>query len=209
LKVFTEVKEQYPAISGVHLDMIRTPFPYSSSEVIDPSCSSFLSKADYENKIDRRSSATGSKVENVNDEPLKDGPVNIVRKFRAKINRDHSNMLLTAAVLSNQKISKSHGKQEWSSWLEDDLVDSVVTMSYSENMERFKREVDAAKEFGSDKIAIGVGAWLALNSPKLLKDQMEYVKDAGLSEVVLFSYGNLSNLKGENLYKTARDVVDD
>lgn len=213
LNLFLEVTSRYPDIDGIHLDMIRRPFPYSPNETIDKNCSEFLSIDEYQKKkiavdeLESRAMLGDSNSVEEESEDLVKGPTIVIKKFRRVFDRIFPQYKLTAAVLSNQQKAVKHANQNWPMWVEDALVDEVVTMLYTDDMHRFKREALEARDLGPEKVSIGVGAWLALNNPSLLTEQVKYVKEIGANGVVLFSHGNLAGEKGSVLYEKVNSVV--
>lgn len=83
--------------------------------------------------------------------------------------------------------------QDWISWLERGLVDSVTMMSYAKEtptFERYLRDIkNKTREFS--KINIGVGAYKMANLPQTFDEQFELCEQAGGRSCVVFHYGSL------------------
>ena len=80
-------------------------------------------------------------------------------------------------------------------------------MNYTTDFEKFKRESLEAKRVGGSKASIGIGAWLALENSNFLENQVSFLKKNDFPGVVLFSYGNLSNRRGDDLYRKVSSIV--
>lgn len=200
IKVFSEVASQYPSIDGLHLDMIRRPFPYSQVEKKSLDCTGFFPPFEEEEKNLISES-------DKNEIFKKTGTTRFVRKVKKVLDTMFPKLTFSTAVLSHQKTAISSAGQPWPLWIENRYVDYVVTMNYTDNQERFEKEVFDAISLGEDRISIGVGAWLAKNNPKLLEKQVKFVKDKNLKGVVLFSHGNLAEDGNEELYKSVTSVL--
>lgn len=198
--VFKELMQAYPHVEGLHLDMIRTPFPYAPNELRAENCTAFVSPTHL------------SSVQNANTERYEEayentGTTQLVKHVRDVIDDSYDHVQLSAAVLSNQKKAIDSAQQPWPLWVEKGYVDHIVTMNYTDNMERFERELLQAKELGEDKVSIGVGAWLAQNNPEVLKNQILLTKEHRMKGVVLFSHGNLALDSANQLYNLTRDML--
>jgi uncharacterized lipoprotein YddW (UPF0748 family) len=202
LNLFLEVYSTYPQIDGLHLDMIRNPFPYSASgERVDPNCSGFIAKYDQEKLLAARAGLRNTNIEDNELSKLNEkGPTVVVRKIRKVMKALFPKVELSAAVLSNQQKATKHANQNWPKWIEDDLIDRVVTMNYTTDFDRFKKESQDAFNVSQNKISIGLGAWLALKHTPTLLNQIRYLQSNGKKKYVLYSYGNLSNQNGDKIY---------
>ena len=106
LNLFLEVYSKYPEVKGLHLDMIRNPFPYSGTgEPMDSRCVKFMSPRNFDKMSLTR--ARLNEVPEAEDDTAKvfekiSGPSLVVKKFRRVLKRVFPGVELSAAVLSNQ-----------------------------------------------------------------------------------------------------------
>ncbi len=206
--VSKELTTRYPGLSGIHLDMIRTTFPYSENETT--LCKQFLTKSELEEAKLLRSSLNEAEFKSeLKQEDTSDfkrqAVTDIVRHIRRNLDMTAPQIELSAAVLANYTKAKCHASQDWKAWLDQGLVDNVVTMNYTTQIDRFSREFSPISEYGK-KANVGVGAWLSLGDKNILIEQVKKVKATestkGSHGIVLFSYANLANPKGLSLLKS-------
>jgi uncharacterized lipoprotein YddW (UPF0748 family) len=201
LMVIREITKLYPELSGIHFDYLRYPFPLAGEGSEKKTyCSSFVSYQDVKSRGSQRARmstgfSSGKKEE---DDHSITGLLQIARRY---IEKRAPHLEVSAAVLSNVERAKKHGKQDWPLWLRMGLLDTVVTMNYTTDSERFLRESRQSSKVAGGRVLIGLGAWLSLSRPEILYRDLKNIRDLNTQGVVLFSYANLANSGGQVLFR--------
>ncbi len=213
VSVVHDLVSEYPNLAGIHLDMIRTTFPYGGgSWGGEPNlCKEFYTKGEFEKKSQGRgllsrtfvSSIFGQTPETIDKT---EGVTNLVRNIRQYLDWHAPGMELSAAVLSNYSKAKNYAHQDWSSWISGGLVDSVVIMNYKTDVSSFYSDskhgaVDMAR------VSIGVGAWLTRNNIGLVREQLRSIKKLERKGIVLFSYSNLADKTGDKVIQAVVEEI--
>lgn len=83
--------------------------------------------------------------------------------------------------------------QDWPSWLERGLVDSVTVMTYAGSEKEFGRLIEDARKRVKDfkKTNLTVGAYGLTSSPEIFAGQIRLCRKAAPGEFVILHYGNL------------------
>lgn len=203
VSVIHDLVSEYPTLAGIHLDMVRTTFPYGGgSWGGEPTlCREFYTQREYDQISKKRgllgSSFVGSIFGQVPKELSKtEGVTNIVRNVRQYLDWHAPQMELSAAVLANYGKAKNYASQDWKAWVHGGLVDSVVLMNYTTDSNVFFSESKNGLTF-SPQVSIGIGAWLARNNNFLVREQIRRIKAMKKKGLVLFSYSNLADQKGD------------
>ena len=113
---------------------------------------------------------------------------NLIYNIKNRIDSLDKNIKLSAAVKANPLISKKKWSQDWKSWIDEDLVDFVVTMNYdpsffnfNKNIESIRKEID---NVNLNKVIMGIAV---------------YNQDAlDVSDKIYLSY--IYNFKGISLF---------
>jgi uncharacterized lipoprotein YddW (UPF0748 family) len=83
--------------------------------------------------------------------------------------------------------------QDWPSWLERGLVDSVTVMTYAGSEREFEKLIEDARKRVKDfkKANLTVGAYGLTSSPEVFAGQIRLCRKAAPGEFVILHYGNL------------------
>ena len=86
--------------------------------------------------------------------------------------------------------------QDWIKWLENDIVDYVVAMDYTEDLNLMKLYARSIlfPEL-KDRIYIGIGAYLLKDTQEKLVEEINIAEDLSPGGIVLFSYDELAASK--------------
>lgn len=213
VSVIHDLISEYPTLSGIHLDMIRTTFPYGGgSWGGEPNlCREFYTKAEYQKKNNSRGLLSDSFVSSIFSQPSKtidktEGVTSIVRSIRQYLDWHAPQMELSAAVLSNYSKAKISAHQDWKAWIDSGLVDSVVLMNYKKDVDTFYSESKQGL-LNNPRASIGVGAWLARNNTALIREQLRSIKKLDKKGLVLFSYSNLADDKGDKVFQAVMEEI--
>lgn len=206
-----ELAERYPALDGVHLDMIRYPFIngrrartpwalgyaagslqrfYDSTGMVAPHRAMSLEWK-----------APPGAVRVASDEQWRDWRrrqlTQLVFEIREALNEVAPQMELSAAVLSSRERAHDHALQDWASWVNGGVLTYIVPMTYTTSMDTLSEEArTAVKLVGQERVIVGLGAWLMIDAPSKLSSQVKAARSVGAAGVSLFSYGNLYSKQG-------------
>jgi uncharacterized lipoprotein YddW (UPF0748 family) len=202
LIIIKELVRLYPDLSGIHFDYIRYPFPVAGEGSIKaPYCTHYMSALDLEKQKQSRAGLTfGTHVTNFSSSD-NHHITNLLRIVRRYLDKKAPHLEVSAAVLSNIERARKHGKQDWPLWLKLGLLDTVVTMNYTTDADRFLKESREGTRLSNGRIMIGVGAWLSLSKPQAMQRDLNNIRNLDTQGVVLFSYANLANPKGKPLFE--------
>lgn len=158
LAIVRELAVNYD-LDGVHLDYVRYPGPdydYSESSRarfmlkyhVDPLPTKYRSSwMDTRWAEFRRSEVTG-----------------LVKAVRDTIKAIHPHMLLSAAVFADVRDAKDRVMQNWTSWIEDSLIDWAMPMNYATDPGTFDARMTNARATLGDslfsrKVIVGVALY--------------------------------------------------
>ncbi len=203
-----EIIGRYPELDGIHLDMIRFPFFEGSSVLSFPYGT--LAKEKFFNEYKKYPPADNRcKRENLCASKeewnawRREKIADVVKVIRSTLKMYPKNYELSTAVIANQERSYSHAMQNWKAWLREALVDKVVIMNYAKDRSIYEMNIrKAIKDVPSNQLAVGIGAWLLLDSPLAYTEQLRLAEVFNTYGPVLFSYSNLLNSKGALLLKS-------
>ena len=113
---------------------------------------------------------------------------NLVYNVKNKIDSLGRNIKISAAVKTNPILSKKKWSQDWKFWIDNNLVDFVVTMNYDPSFSNFNKNIESIRKevnkIDFDKIIMGIAV---------------YNQDAlDVSDKIYLSY--IYNFKGISLF---------
>jgi len=186
-RVITEVMVTYN-IDGVHLDYIRYPGrnydfhpivrqQFSECYGVDP-----IQVVEGDTDIDPTLMYLGKWVEFKTEMIDKQ-----VRSIRRRIDLVDRKIRLSAAVKPHADEAYYHYGQNWAEWLNEGIVDFVVTMSYFEEVEEFFDVMRASLiKVDGRKVIGGIGAYKVI--PEKAAEQISLIRRWGLMGFCFFSY---------------------
>ena len=221
LALIGDLLSAYPQLDGVHLDMVRYPIVIGapskragvdlplSLEALDLgySFSSFAGYYGFSENVapvvlwwhKMRRPPTVGQWSGWKKEQL----TNFLVDIRALVSSAPGSKELSVAVIPEVSSAVRHAHQDWPTWVKRGIVDVVVPMSYTRNLQVFKRRSRQAMGSCADsssKVLMGLGTWLMLDDHGMLRSQLAQVRKSGANGAVLFSYGNLfSSKRGKEL----------
>ena len=202
-RVVKDLIAAYPAIDGIHLDMIRYPFGQSLGKAPLREFGVGYSR----DAIRRYYQERGPGYEKYRSGIIPSGPAwdewrrlqltILVSELKEVLLQIAPDKELSAAVIAAPNRGHDYALQDWGKWLANGLVDTAVPMSYSANpkIARENTQFDLAQR-GRGKVILGLGAWLMLTQPNQLLYQTKMATELGADGVCLFSYANLQSPGG-------------
>jgi uncharacterized lipoprotein YddW (UPF0748 family) len=203
---FAELVERYPGLDGLHLDYIRYPgvLPFSPGSRFgvgldfgygEPSRARFKTETGL-------TAPLGDSLRNANrwDEWRREKVTEVVRAVRDAALATRSAapepraFAISAAVGTYAERMYLAEGQDWRRWLEEDLIEFAIPMSYTldDRMFRYMAEGFASGPH-ADRIWLGQGTWLFNKRPAGALDQLRVARTAGTAGEVLFSYDSIAD----------------
>lgn len=196
--VLGELVQKYP-VDGVHLDYVRFPnerFDYSPStlelfkttilpaltdkERREAAAREILDPAAYPNLFaDRWNEFRRSRL------------TELVVKVRAAVKSARPGTVLSAAVVPDASQAVDSRQQDWHGWLDQSLLDVLVPMAYTTDLQVFQQQVTAARDYaGEVPVWAGIGAYHLSQAQTL--QHIAAARRLGAGGIVLFSYDALT-----------------
>ncbi|MCK9430454.1 MAG: family 10 glycosylhydrolase [Candidatus Omnitrophica bacterium] len=201
LTVVNEIINRYPLISGVHLDYIRYPSPVPF--VPGSRFKKFGLTYGYGPKnVERFKDKTGlNPLDTLNNEDeylawdnwKRQQVTDLVRKISGLVKIKSADLAVSCAVIPLTERAYTNAFQDWSSWLEEGIVDYVVLMSYTKDNQFIKEVVKSGLgNRGKGKVYVGIGLFLMKNNLDLFFNQYRAVADLLPDGIVFFSIDDLN-----------------
>jgi uncharacterized lipoprotein YddW (UPF0748 family) len=198
--VAEEVVRHYPKLDGYHLDFIRIPFdaPYAGSMwdggkgfgYGKKSVERFRAKTGINPMNMERTRANAQKWDDWRREQISD----VVRGVTRRVKSVDPKMEVTAAAMCWPDRAYLSSFQDWGQWLEEGIVDAVVTMNYSIDsrfVNRLSRQALALKQ--GSQVYIGLGSYLLEEELKAFSRQIEETLALNPDGIAFFSYDSMLN----------------
>jgi len=185
-------------VQGIHLDYIRYPARgsglgpaertlFGRRHYTDP----LLLETERSSLVDRFGEA-GVQDLSLEWNTFRAGLVTeLVRSLKNVVRKSGQDVLLSAAVFPDPDTAKVLYGQDWPTWIDDDLVDFVVIMNYTPDMEGFVGPLEKAKKSSDPgRIVVGVSTY---NQPieNAIKEA-NFALDWGFESVCFFSYNDIA-----------------
>ena len=201
-----ELVARYPALDGVHFDYVR--YPYAVPTVPGSRYSNGLDFGYGERSVARFLTETGLSAFAAKGDPAvaqrwddwrREQLGRFLQQVRGRVRELRRNLMLSAALLAWPDRAYQSAYQDWRLWLEEGLLDHGIIMNYNRDRHLARYLSRQAVAFrGHSKIFIGLGAYVFLDQPDLLAQQIRDAQEQGADGVVLFSYDNM--LKRERFF---------
>ena len=198
LNAIEEVARNYD-VDGIHLDYIRFP---SVRSCYDPTC-----RRAFEKHLGRTSTGWPKSVQEGGRDQAAFRTwraaqiTSFVRSVRVSLRRINPKLDLSAAVYRRYPSCRDSLGQDWGRWLEEDLVDFVCPMSYTEDTLNFtnvtRDQLALPRAAGRVMPGIGVTSSESQLQPDQVIDQVQALRRQGATGFVLFDLG--STLRDEVL----------
>jgi len=130
-----------------------------------------------------------------------------VRMIGKRIKARKPAVKLSAAVKPDYDQAREKFSQDWGTWMERELLDFVVTMTYSSSTDRVLEQIRSVRrKLGGRSFFAGIGIY---NQPILTTiEQIRGIRSIGVDGLSLFSYNTVSQDDEYLQYVTERCFVD-
>ena len=186
------------AVDGIHLDYARFPnedFDYSASAVqqFKLAVRSQLSEADRQ-RVDAQELVDPLAYPNNFDarwRAFRQAKLNgLIMRVRTAVKSAKPGVIISAAVAPDLDTAVDSRLQDWRSWLDQDLIDVLCPMAYTQDVDLFSRQINAALEFAGERpVWAGVAAYRL--SPTATLQHIDVARRSKAAGVILFSYDAL------------------
>jgi uncharacterized lipoprotein YddW (UPF0748 family) len=197
-ETFADLLVRYPELDGLHLDYARYPdvLPFVPGTRFGVGLD-FGYGAPTRERFRRETgleAPLGDSIRNANrwDEWRREKLTALIAAIAARARAVHPKLTLSAAVWTYADRGYLALGQDWRRWLEEDLLDLAVPMSYTRDDRLFRYQVESFANLprGGD-IWIGMGTWLFARDPARAIAQIRVVEEAGAAGDALFSYDSI------------------
>lgn len=202
LTIINELINRYPLISGIHLDYMRypSPVPFAPGSRFNKFGLSYGYGAKNVERFRDKTGLNSLDTLNNEDEYLawdnwRRAQVNdLVRKISNLVKVKSAGLMLSCAVIPLAERAYANAFSDWSSWLEEGVIDYAVLMAYSKD-NQFAKEIvkSSLGHRGKGKIYIGIGLFLMKDNPDLFFNQYRIITELAPDGVVLFSIDDLTD----------------
>jgi uncharacterized lipoprotein YddW (UPF0748 family) len=200
--VFGELAARYPELDGLHLDYIRYPdvLPFTPGARFDVGLDFGFGEASRarfhaDTGLDAPFRDEGRNAEAF-DEWRRGRVTEVVREIGRAARGARPGLALSAAVWAYPDRAYLSLYQDWTRWLQEDLLDFAVPMAYTRDPRLFTLLTGANAGAGGRRAWLGLGVWLFASSPDLAAAQLRDARALPTEGIALFSYDALAESPG-------------
>ncbi len=204
--VAEEIVVNYPDLDGYHLDFIRIPFdvPYAGSRWDGRKGFGYGKESVRRFKLktgwDPMTMEKTRKNTQVWDDWRRDQITEVVRTVSKRVKLTSRKMQVTAAGLCWIDRAYLSSYQDWGQWLDEGIVDALITMNYSIDSRFVNRLSRQALSLRQDsRVYIGLGSYLLEEELDAFEKQIQETLALNPDGVVYFSYDSM--LKKPEMFK--------
>ena len=118
----------------------------------------------------------------------RDSVTDLVRSVFRSVKLIRPDLVVSAAVVADQRKAREARFQAWTAWLADGIIDVAVPMAYTNNTELFHNWVAAARIMADSRERLWVGIGAYLNPVEETLQQIDYARRERVGGVVVFAY---------------------
>lgn len=199
LSIIKELIDKYPKLDGIHLDFIRYPYvvPYSPGSRFAKTLQfgytqAAIGKFKKQTGLDPRTMSLDTKNTQAWDDFRREQVTRFVRSAFSLCKKKNSNLKVSAAVLCWADRAYLSAFQDWRGWLEDEIVDFIISMNYTKDR-RFARYLSRTAARATDKSNgyVGIQAYMPPVVSSEVIAQLEDARKTGAKGLVIFSYDSV------------------
>ena len=186
---FTEIVTKYK-VDGIHLDYIR--YNEQGAGVFgfsDHSVAEFQSLYG----IDLKQISRGTQEELTWHLWREYNVTSFVERVKQELKALRPDLKISAAVVPDPGNARLNTLQNWKHWLENQYIDFLNTMAYTENLDDLDRLVDKALDASSNRVCMYPGLAVWLNEPDRLLQQISLVRQKGAPGIILFALAHMKD----------------
>ena len=201
LGLVKEIFQNYPKLNGIHFDYIRFQDDFYGFN--EKGINNFKNEYNFNPKdifrdlFNQRYGWSESQIDSIRNIRINYNCNNItslissVKSYRDSINSD---IIISAAVKSNLVDAKKRWFQDWGKWIDEDIIDFVIPMNYSNDNNDFLNKINIISENISlldyqEKIIMGISLYNQDESSIVEKILLSTL--SGYNKVCFFSYNTL------------------
>lgn len=196
--VFGELAARYPELDGLHLDYIRYPdvIPFTPGARFDVGLDFGFGEASRARFRGETGLAAPFRDDSRNADAFDDWRraqvTGVVREIGAVAHGVRPGLELSAAVWAYPERAYLSLQQDWTLWLEQDLLSFAVAMAYTRDPRLFTLLSHANAGAAGPRAWLGLGAWLFAAAPEGAAFQVREAHATSASGIALFSYDALA-----------------
>ncbi|MGB2600731.1 MAG: family 10 glycosylhydrolase [Candidatus Omnitrophota bacterium] len=203
-----EIVKKYPGLSGLHLDYIRYPsiVPFTPGSRFN---SHGISYGYTRTNIKNFQESTGLNAKTMQysrqnfkkwDTWRRDQVTLLVKSISDRVRAVSPDLEISCTIVPSMERTYLVTFQDWTRWLEEDIVDYVVAMNYTDDTRLLTLNAKSLLLPGLDKkVYMGVGAYLLEDIPEVLEAEIDTLRELSPGGIVVFSYDDIA--KNESLQK--------
>ncbi len=193
-----EILVKYPGLAGLHLDYIRYPTvtPYIPGARFTSNGISYgynrLNMLNFTKSsgLDPQKMPMNRTNALLWDKWRRDQVTRIADYISKKARKTVPSIEISATIVPSIEKAYFSTFQNWAEWLDKNIVDSVIVMNYTDDMDLVKLYTSS---LASDKVQMGLGAYIMKDNNSSVKTQLDYLKENSPGGVVIFSYDDIMN----------------
>ncbi|MCK5451647.1 MAG: family 10 glycosylhydrolase, partial [Candidatus Omnitrophica bacterium] len=198
--IVKEIVTKYPKFAGIHLDYIRYPsvvpfIPgsrFSSHGISYGYTKENLKNFKEQSGIDIIKSPYSRDNYKKWDDWRRNNITKLVKKISRAVKKINPDIEVSCTIVPSPERTYLVTLQDWTKWLNEDFVDYVTVMNYTDDTKLFKlygRSIIALAP--KNKLHIGIGAYLLKDKPDILKQQFNSLHELSPAGIVFFSYDDI------------------
>jgi uncharacterized lipoprotein YddW (UPF0748 family) len=208
--VLEDLVRRYP-VDGIHLDYVRYPGPDfdHSRQALDAFAAAMAGTLPPAERRVLAAQAREDVLAWVDAYPQawadfrRSRLTALVMRLQSVLRATRPKLVVSAAVVPDQRIAFVSRLQDWRLWAETGLLDVLCPMAYTNELETFRQQIDEAVRATAPALVwAGIGAYRL--SPGQTVAHIESARAAGARGIVLFSYDTIASRSPKGYLDTIR-----
>lgn len=196
ISLMTEITRLYE-VGWIHLDYIRFPCePAENYYSFDPQTRKAFKEYSGEDPLMIKATDTGNMLWNEWIGWNATQVDNFIRELRDSLQAVRHDVKISAAVFPDADNARALIGQDWKLWADENLVDMLCPMLYTNHTDFFTKYTEKAVRIGSGHsqvcIGIGIGTSHNQNTPEGMLRQIKITKEQRADGFIFFSSSSLN-----------------
>lgn len=196
LQVWIDLARNYD-VDGIHFDYVRFPSPhfdYSRGALerfrtwVEPRLAAHRF-SELVAAAEQEPYAMADALPELWNVFRRDSVTSLVRHIYREVKAIRPELVVSAAVLPDQRKAREVRFQAWSAWLADGIIDVAVPMAYTVDSELFHNWIASARVTAGSRERLWAGIGAYLNQVDDTLQQIGYARRERIGGVVVFAYG--------------------